>query len=53
MKQLTRRLTKLEPQIKPEQVARTIRVVFVDSDGTKSGFKDFTVGGERKPAIPR
>ena len=53
MKQLTRRLTKLERQIKPEQVVRTIRVVFVDSDGTKSGFKDFKIGGYAKPANRR
>jgi hypothetical protein len=53
MKQLTKRVTKLERQIKPEQVARTIRVVFVDSDGTETGFKDFKIGGYGKPAKRR
>ena len=53
MKQLKKRVTKLEQQIKPHEAERVIRVVFVDSDGTKSGFKDFTVGGYAKPANPR
>ena len=49
MRQLKKRLSKLVRTIEPDKVPLTIRVVFVDADGTEAGFKEFTVGGRPKP----
>ena len=45
MKQLKKRLTKLEQQIKPEEPPQIIRVGWVDVEGNEVEYDEFTVAG--------